>query len=285
MSTKPFPGKIIITVAPVCHTGKTIPPECKNPLSPKDIADDVLQCAEAGAGMVHLHTRNENGEQTFDLSVFSKTLDLIAARTDIVIQGSTGGVSDLSLEERCVCLDEPRVEVASLNMGSVNFDETVYINTLPDIRFWAKRMKEKKVVPELENFDLSMVETCSRLANEGILDRPMHYNFCLGPGRASNLSASVRNLGYMQSLIEPASHWGFTHDSMKEFSMLLHAVSMGASVIRVGFEDSFYYAPGQIARSNAVLVKNLVILIRKLGIEPATPAEARAILGVNKLRK
>ena len=234
--------------------------------------------------MVHLHTRDENGEQTFDLSVFSKTLDLISAKTDIVIQGSTGGVSDLTLEERCVCLEEPRVEVASLNMGSVNFGDAVYINTLPDIRFWAKRMKEKKVVPELENFDLSMVETCSRLAHEGVLERPLHYNFCLGPGMASNLSANVRNLGYMQSLIEPGSRWGFTHDGMKDLSMLLYAVSMGASVIRVGFEDSFYSAPGKPAPTNAVLVENLVMLIRRMGIEPATPVEARAILGIDKLR-
>ncbi|MBN1415267.1 MAG: 3-keto-5-aminohexanoate cleavage protein [Bacteroidales bacterium] len=285
MSTKSSPRKIVITVAPVCHTGKSVPSESKNPISPKDIADDVLRCAQAGAGMVHLHTRDENGEQTFDLSAFSKTLDMISAKTDIVIQGSTGGVSNLSLEERCVCLDESRVEVASLNMGSVNFGETVYINTLPDIRFWAERMREKKVVPELENFDLSMTETCSRLADEGILNRPLQYNFCLGPGQASNLTANVRNLGYMQSMIEPGSHWGFTHDSMKDFSMLLYAVSMGASVIRVGFEDSFYYAPGKAARSNAVLVENLVMLIRGLGIEPATPAEARVILGVDKLCK
>ncbi|MBN2274823.1 MAG: 3-keto-5-aminohexanoate cleavage protein [Bacteroidales bacterium] len=285
MNTKSSTRKIVITVAPVCHTGKPVPPESKNPLSPKEIADDVLQCAKAGAGMVHLHTRDEKGEQTFDLSVFSKTLDLISAKSDIVIQGSTGGISNLSLEERCVCLNEPRVEVASLNMGSVNFGETVYINTLPDIRFWAKRMKEKRVVPELENFDLSMVETCSRLAHEGVLDRPMHYNFCLGPGQASNLTANVRNLGTMQSLVEPGSHWGFTHDGMKDYSMLLYAVSMGASVIRVGFEDSFYYAPGKAARSNAVLVENLVMLIRGLGIEPATPNETRAILGIDKLRR
>ncbi len=283
-NTKPI-HKIIITVAPVCHVGKPVPNGAKNPLSPEDIASDVRACAAAGASMVHLHTRDENGEQTFNLEIFSDTLDRIAGKTDIVIQGSTGGLADLSLEERCVCLDEPRVEVASLNMGSVIFGESVYVNTLPDIRFWSNKMKGKKVVPELECFDLSMVETCTRMANEGVLDRPMHYNFCLGPGAASNLSANGRNINYMQSLTEPGSHWGLTHDSMPDFSMLLGAVSMGASVVRVGFEDSFFYAPGKIAETNAVLVEKLASLIKGTGFELATPTEAREILGIDKLRR
>jgi len=120
---------------------ESIPAECNNPLSPDEIAEDVTNYAKAGAGMVHLHVRDQIGEQTFDLSVFRKTLDRIISKSDIIIQDSTGGISTLSLEERCVCLDESRVEVASLNMGSVNFGETVYINTLPDIRFWARKMK------------------------------------------------------------------------------------------------------------------------------------------------
>lgn len=273
--------KIIITVAPVCHVGKNIPAQSHNPLSPEDIATDVANCAAAGAGMVHLHTRDESGEQTFDLGVFSKTLDLIRKKTNIVIQGSTGGIADLTLEERCVCLDEPRVEVASLNMGSVNFGETVYINTLPDIRFWSQRMKETKVVPELECFDLSMLETCTQMADEGVLERPMHYNFCMGSGTASNLSANPHNLSCMKSLTESGSHWGFTHDSMEDFSMLICALTMGASVVRVGFEDSFYYAKDRIAKTNAELVEKLASLIKAMGLELATPEETRKMLGIN----
>lgn len=277
--------KVIITVAPVCHVEKPVPEGAFNPVSPGDIAGDVTNCVNAGASMVHLHTREENGEQTSDLTVFSKTLDLISAGSDIVIQGSTGGLADLSLEEKCVCLDEPRVEVASLNMGSVNFGETVYINKLSDIRYYAGRMRKSKIVPELENFDVSMIETCTRMANEDILDRPMHYNFCLGPGGASNLAANSRNIWYMQSLTEQGSHWGLTHDGMRDFSMLLTALSMGATVVRVGFEDSFYSAPGKMAKSNAELVEKLATLVRELGLEPASPSEAREMLGINKLRK
>jgi len=276
--------KIIITVAPVCHAGKTIPVEIHNPVSPEDIADDVINCANAGATMVHLHVRDENGEQTFNLNVFKKTLDLITGKSELIIQGSTGGLANLTLEERCVCLDEPRVEVGSLNMGSVNFDETVYINTLPDIRFWANKMKEKQVMPELENFDLSMIETCKRLADEGTLNRPLHFNFCLGSGSSSALPATPRNIEYMKSSIEQGAHWGLTHDSMSDFSMLACALSMGASVIRVGFEDSFYFASGRLAKNNAMLVEKLAVLVESMGLELATPGEARSILGLDKLR-
>ncbi|MDR2937248.1 MAG: 3-keto-5-aminohexanoate cleavage protein [Rikenellaceae bacterium] len=276
--------KIVVTVAPVCHVGKEIPAGCRNPLTPEDIADDVLRCATAGASMVHLHVRDLTGEQTFDLTQFSATLDRIAAKSDIIVQASTGGLSSLSLEERCVCLNEPRVEVASLNMGSVNFGESVYVNTLSEIRYWARRMRAARVVPEMEIFDLSMVETCSKLAGEGALDRPMHYNFCIGKGTASNLSDTPRNLLYMTSLMEPGGHWGLNNDLMQDFRMLACALAMGASVVRVGFEDSFYYAPGKLAATNAVLVEKLVELIRMMGLEPATPQEARQIFGLDKLR-
>ena len=275
--------KIIITVAPVCHVGKTIPTECKNPLTPEEIAEDTIRCYEAGACEVHLHTRDLKGEQTFELDVFSDTIHRIREKTDMIIQGSTGGLSSLTLEERCVCLNVPEVEVASLNMGSVNFGETVYVNTLPDIRFWAARMKETGVVPEMELFDLSMVETCTRLADEGVLRRPLHYNFCVGKGTSSNLSATGRNLAMLTQLCEKGTSWGITHDQMDDFSMLACAIGMGASAVRIGFEDSFYYAPAKRAANNAELVERLVALIRMMGCEPATAAEAREMQGIPQL--
>ena len=272
--------KIIITVAPVCHVGHEIPEGCKNPLTPEEITEDVLNCYKAGACEVHLHTRDLKGEQTFDLKVFQQTIDMIHAHSDIIIQVSTGGLSSLTLAERCVCLDVPDVEIASLNMGSVNFGESVYINTLPDIRYWSERMKQTHVVPEMELFDLSMVETCTKLADEGVLKRPLHYNFCVGKGTSSNLSATGRNLYFMSQLAEPGTSWGINHDQMDDFSMLACAIGMGANAVRVGFEDSFYYAPGKRAATNAELVTKLVALIRMMGCEPATPDEARQMLGI-----
>ena len=272
--------KIIVTVAPVCHVGKPIPEGCKNPLTPEEITEDVLNCYRAGACQVHLHTRDLKGNPTFELDVFSQTIHDIREHSDMIIQGSTGGLSDLSLADRCVSLNVPEVEIASLNMGSVNFGETVYINTMPDLRYWAKRQQEANVVPEMELFDLSHVECCTRLADEGVIRRPLHYNFCVGPGGSSNLSATGRNLALLCALAEPGTSWGINHDSMKDFSILACAIGMGANAVRVGFEDSFYYAEGKLARTNAELVERLVALIRAMGCEPATPAEAREMLEI-----
>lgn len=274
--------KIIITVAPVCHVGKEIPSECKNPLSPEEITADVVNCYKAGACQVHLHTRDIEGNPTFDLEVFRKTIGMIRAETDMIIQGSTGGLSELSLEQRCVSLNVPEVEVASLNMGSVNFGETVYVNTNPEIRYWAGRQREANVVPELELFDLSHIECCTRMADEGVLRRPLHYNYCIGPGASSNLSATGRNLALLNVLAEGGSSWGVNHDSMADQSVLVCAIGMGANAVRVGFEDSFYYEPGKRAHTNAELVEHLVKIIRLMGCEPATPAEAREMLRIGK---
>lgn len=270
--------KVMIAVAPVKHPGSEMPDGCRNPESAEDIAQEAIACARAGAAMVHLHVRDERGVQTARADVFARTLDLIRAESDIIIQGSTGGLSSLSLEERCVSLSDPRVEVASLNMGSCNFGDDVYINTLPDIRYWAKRMQETRTVPELEVFDLSMIATCNRIADEGLIRRPMHFNVCLG--FESALQATPDNLYAMQAGIGAGATWGVTHDGMKDMQILGTALGIGAAAVRVGFEDSFYYAPESTAKSNAELVTRLRILVEAMGLELMTAQEARNELGV-----
>jgi 3-keto-5-aminohexanoate cleavage enzyme len=113
--------------------GKDIQPPSINPLPPEEVAREVIDRTRAGDSFAHLHVRDDKGNQAEDLTQFSRTLDLIRDASDIIIQGSTGGLSELSLEERCVALNDPRVEVASLNMGSVNFSEEVYIK---QNKFW-----------------------------------------------------------------------------------------------------------------------------------------------------
>jgi 3-keto-5-aminohexanoate cleavage enzyme len=268
--------KIIIAVAPVKNPGNIVPEQCVNPITPEQIAEQTIACAEAGAGMVHLHVRDNNGEQTGELKHFAETLDLIRAESDIVIQGSTGGLSSLTLEERCVTLNDARVQMASLNMGSTNFDDDVYINTLPDIRYWAKRMLEAKVVPECEIFGLSMIDTVHRIVDEKLIKLPVHYNFALG--FKSSLAGTLENLFYLKSSLPPGATWGLVHDGMSDFSLLAAAISFGASVVRVGFEDSFYYQPGKAAESNDVLVKKISKLVESMGFEVATIEEARKLL-------
>jgi len=269
--------KILVAVAPV---GRSVELPSINPLTPEDVAAQVVGCAKAGAGMVHLHVRDTEGKQTEKLHDFSKTLDLIRESSDIIIQGSTGGFSTLTLEERCVALNDPRVEVASLNMGSVNFGEDVYINRLPDIRYWAKRMKEAKVVPELEVFEVGMMPVVRHLIQEGVLKPPCHFNICLGFHWA--LPADPKSLFFLTSLLKENEEWGIIHDGMSDLSLLATAIGMGARVIRVGFEDSVSYAPGKVAKTNPTLVEKAVSLVRQIGFEVASPKEAREMLGTAK---
>jgi len=267
--------KIIVAVAPV---GKNIEPPSINPLAPKEVAREVIDCTRAGASFVHLHVRDDKGSQTEDLTWFSRTLDLIRESSDIIIQGSTGGLSSLSLEERCVALNDPRVEAASLNMGSVNFGEDVYINRLPDIRYWARRMAETNVIPELEIFEAGMLTAVAKLVEEKVLKPPFTFGFPLGFHYA--LPANPNSLHFLTSSLPVPAPWGVVHEGMQDFSLLAAALAMGAAAIRVGFEDSVYYAPGKAAATNAELVEKIVSLIHQIGYEVATPEEARKLLGL-----
>jgi len=270
--------KIIVAVAPV---GKDIEPLSINPLTPEEVAREVIDCTRAGASFVHLHVRDDKGSQTDDLTQFSRTLDLIRESSDIIIQGSTGGLSELSLEARCVALNDPRVEVASLNMGSVNFSEDVYINRLPDIRYWARRMEEADVIPELEIFEAGMLTAVTKLLEEKVLKPPFTFGFPLGFRYA--LPAVPNSLFFLTSSLPANAAWGVVHESMQDFSLLATAIGMGAAAIRVGFEDSVYYAPGKAAPTNVELVEKIVSLIHQIGYEVATPAEARELLGLKKI--
>ncbi|TVR56652.1 MAG: 3-keto-5-aminohexanoate cleavage protein [Spirochaetaceae bacterium] len=270
--------RIIVAVAPVAHVGHELPAGTKNPITVDEVADEAARCWNEGASIVHLHVRDETGEQVSDRTFFGRTLDRIRGETELIVNGSTGAITPLSLEERCVSLDDPRVEVGSLNMGSVNFGETVYINTVPDIRFWANRMRERNVVPELETFNPSMITTAFALRDEGILADPLHFNFVLGFKNA--ISSDARNLFYLADLLPDGTEWGLVHEGMIDLSLVAAAIGLGARTVRVGFEDGAFLRPGVAARSNAELVANVVALIRTIGKEVATPAEARAMWGL-----
>lgn len=270
--------KILISVAPVPHTGTAIPQGPATPVTPEEVAAATIECAKAGAAMVHLHVRDQYAEQTADLFHFSKTLDLIRSQSDIVIQGSTGGVADLSLEDRCVSLDDPRTETASLNMGSSNSGNGVYINTIPDIRFWATKMQERQIIPELECFDLSMIETVIKLAEEGLIPKPLGFNFCFG--YEGSLSSNHDYLFTLKNALPAGSHWGIIHRGMKDLRFVAAAAALGASSISVGYEYSYQYAAGRLAATNAEMVQRLVDLLAMMDITTMSPAEARSFMGV-----
>lgn len=266
--------KIMVAVAPVSHDVKG------SKLDPIEIAEEVIACAEAGASMVHLHVRDENGNQSYDLTHFTKTLDVIRSRSDIVIQGSTGGVCDLSLEDRCVSVREPRVQTASLNMGSTNADDGLYTNTLPDIRFWAKECEKYGVLPEFEVFDTGMVNNVKLLAKEGYFKHHPH-SFNIALGFVGCTPAEPEYLLAIQRCLPAGAHWGICVHHMKNMQMHALALGLGADFIRVGYEDgTTIYNEGFV--SNVDQVKAAVELVRLCGLELATPADVRATLNITR---
>jgi len=271
--------KVIIAVAPVAHMEKQIPEGIVNPVDPEVLAKEVLGCVRAGASLAHLHVRDTTGKQVGDLGVFSHTIDMIRKESDVILQGSTGGLSTLSLEDRSASVNEPRVQMASLNMGSTNFGDGVYINTWNDIRYWAAKMKKHKVIAELEVFDLSMIGSILHLAQEGALQTPLHFNFSLGFRGA--LSATADNMFRLKQALPPGASWTLLHEGMTDFSLIGTAIGCGASGIRVGYEDGFFIRPG-VPATNVELVEHAAKLVRQMGFEVATVAEAREMLGILK---
>ena len=272
---------VILAVAPVSHD---LPKGSHCGLTAEGVARDVIACANAGASMVHLHVRDAQGNLSEDLTVYDDTVRRIRKESDIVIQGSTGGASELTREQRCVAIRHPLTEVASLNIGSVNFGEGVYINTIRDIRYWADQMLETGIVPDMEVFDLSMVGTARRLLTEGRIRKPI---LALGIGFENALEATRHNADLMFAEFRtlPGAVIGLTQHAMKDFDLFRHAIEHGVDVVRVGFEDGFALDGGETAATNLQLVQNAAEIIRGMGRELASPDYVRTLFGVENKEK
>ncbi len=267
--------KIIISVAPVAGDAGSARPE--------EVAREALSARRAGAALVHLHVRDREGRLTPDPAVFQDTIDRIRADSDLVIQGSTGGVSDMTIEERCAPLSCPGVEMCSLNSGSVNLGDAVYRNPYPEVKYVTRRCLETGVLPEIEVFEMGMVHTMSLIAEETALPQPVLFNMVLG--HRGGCPATPKTLALFSQYIPAGTLWGVTHYGRRDdFSILTAALGLGACLVRIGFEDSPHLAPGQKAERNAELVDRMARIIREVGFSAATPSEARAMLGLNGKR-
>ncbi len=260
--------KVLISVAPV-SAADTHP-------DPASIAVDVIQSAHEGAGQVHLHVRDLHGALTPDLTVFKQTVEPIAAASDIVIQASTGGVSQLTIEERCAPLYYDRVETCSLNVGSVNLGEAVYINPIQDVRYCVQEAIRQHILPEIEVFEIGMIDTVLDLAKTYPMQEPLLFNIVLGHKGAA--PATIAALHALRSFIPEGMLWGVTHFGRRSDEIFAEAIRMGASTVRVGFEDSDYINETVRVKTNAELVRHTAGLIRSLGCDVMTPAETRSLL-------
>ncbi len=250
------------------------------PLAPQAIAEDVKRCEEEGAGLVHLHVRDEKGTATTDMVTFNKTAEAIGEKCSLIFQGSTGGVEGLTPQDRCVVLQNSVVEMASLNMGSTNFFDGVYVNSPEDISYWAKQMLERKIVPELETFSLTMVPSSLEYQQQGLLSAPLRFSVCMGiPGA---IPLDVRFLYMAAQLVPRDAMWGILMHGKTDPKLVATALSLGASWIRVGFEDSPMDIHGRKVTGNAQLVRALREYIELLGYSVADPKTARELLCIGK---
>ncbi len=268
-------NKTIITVAP---TGN-VPDKKMNPftpVTPEEIAEDVYNCYLEGASVAHIHARNEKGGPTTDPVVFQEIMDRIRKKCDIIIQLSTGARGG-GLEDRGDCL-RLKPEMASLTTGSSNFPGAVNYNPPGFIENLALKMHEFGVKPELEIFDLSMIETALYLFKKGLLKAPLHFNLVLNvPG---SLKGSARNLFILKESLPAQCTWTVTAIGKSHKRLCALALILGGNV-RVGLEDVLELKQGRAA-SNLELVKNVKAMAKMLDKEIASPAEARAILGIAK---
>ncbi len=265
--------KLIIGVAPCIppYQAKDIP---GLDLSPQGIADEVVRAYNAGANVVHLHVWDDKGQPSTNLDAFKRTLRLIREHCDIVIEGSTGGVNELSASERSVSL-QADIELASLNPGSVNYDKGVYVNSPSDIAYWAKTMYERHIKPDMAIFEAGMIANCLQLAEHGWVTPPYLFAFVLGQTGA--MPATPKNLLFLSESLPKKSCWTAIGHGGHDLQMAILALVMGGH-IRAGYEDNAFYQPGELASSNAQLIERLVRLAQEIGREVATPDEVRTLL-------
>ncbi len=252
------------------------------PVRPQEQAEAAAECVRAGASIIHLHVREDDGKPTQRPERFKEAIDAIRARApEAIIQISTGGAIGESIENRARPL-ALRPEMASLNLGTMNFGDDVFLNHPRDIVGLAAKMREHGVMPELEVYEAGMLESAFRLAHQGVLREPLHFQFVLGiPG---GMSGDPRNLVHLVNTLEAnmpgkKPHWGVAGVGRFQLPLAVQAIVMGGHV-RVGFEDNIYYSKGVLADSNAQLVERVARLARELGRELATPAKARELLGL-----
>ncbi|MGZ3650183.1 MAG: 3-keto-5-aminohexanoate cleavage protein [Bdellovibrionota bacterium] len=268
-------SKLIITAAITgAETTKTMNPAL--PCSPEEQAQAAFECWQAGASIVHLHVRDAAGKPSQSLELFEKVTKLIRAKCDLILQFSTGGAVGTPVSERIAPL-KLKPEMASLNAGSINFGDEVFENLPKDIAALAGEMKKLNIKPEIEVYDLGMLEYGVSLVTSGIVSAPAHFQFVLGTKHG--LSGSPENMFYLKSKLPPGCTFAVAGVGRHQLQVAPLAIVSGGHV-RVGFEDNVYFSKGVLAKSNAQLVGRVKELSLLLQREVATAAEARGILGI-----
>ncbi|MGM0590451.1 MAG: 3-keto-5-aminohexanoate cleavage protein [Halobacteriota archaeon] len=277
------------------------------PITPDEIAAEAIDAAEAGASIVHIHVRDpQTGEPITDLDLFREVAEQIHEASDVVVQPTTGGAPTMAPRERIRVVPELEPEMASCNMGSINFGlypllekydefdheweraylagtkDLIFQNTFEDLEAILPVFDEHGTMPELECYDVGHLYNTKYLVDQGLLTPPLHLQFVLGIH--GGIGADEENLTHMVHVAEKLFGEKFSFSVIgagrKEFPLGTLAVSMGGHA-RVGLEDNVYLRRGELAESNAALVEKMADLTAEVsGRRLATPDETRDFLGL-----
>lgn len=277
-------GKTIITVAQSgALTRKSHNPNL--PEQPPEIADSAYACFNEGAAVCHIHARDSHGENTSDADIFQDIHARIKAKCNIIIQDSTGGGPNLTQEQRIHCLRaEP--EMASLNMGTLMrvvgpYKGIPWSNMPTEIDYYLGEMAKRGIKPEMEIYSHAMLSEVHRLVGQGVVRKPYYINIVLGMKYQGAEPATPETLYSIVQKLPQGSIFNCTGVGSAQTRIATLGMILGGCA-RVGLEDNIYYKKGELAQSNAQLVARIVRIARELGLEPASPDEARSYLGLNK---
>jgi len=282
----PNPDLVIITCALTggIH-GKEANPNL--PEQPDEIVAQGIQAWEAGAAVLHVHARNPDGSNTMNPHIFGELHQRLCAETDAIIQLTTGGSPLLPITERVKTVFHAP-EMASLNMGLLNFfirgEQVFFPNHRSDIEHFAREMQARGVKPEFEVYNHVMLEEVAHLLGLEIFDPPYAINFVLHTPTQGGSRGTPQNLiemvGRLRDLPVSQNDLRVTVSAMGRTQLPITTIGMAMGLnVRVGMEDNVYYRYGELLDNNAQLVERAVRIAHELERRPATPDEARKILG------
>ena len=271
--------KLIITAA-ICGAEVTKEHSSYVPYTIEEIVKEATESYEAGASIIHLHVREDDGTPTQSKERFKEAIDAIKRELpDVIIQPSTGGAVGMSNDERL----QPTLlypEMCTLDCGSVNFGgDEVFINTENDIKYFAKHIYEKNILPELECFGKMHIDQVMRLYKKGHIKGHLHFSFvlCVPGGQ----TGEERDFMFLKDSIPNEATYSVAGIGRYEFFLAELSIKHGGHV-RVGLEDNLYLEKGILAKGNKELVEKVVAIAKKYNREIATPREARRILGIEE---
>ncbi len=247
-----------------------------------DVPAETLNCAAAGAAIVHLHARDETHLQSVDATLFRQQMQQVRAASRIIIEGSTGGAPEHTLDQRCATFTVPEVELGSLNLGSINMFDGVYQNRYEDIVFYTRKLKAAGSIPTMPVFDLSHLINYERLVADGELKPPYVFEFVFDVPSA--LPYQDRYLDLFLDHLPKGAVWFCVRHHQRGAADLRRVMELGGH-LRVGYEDSPFLSNGTRARSNVELVADAVEQAGRVGRAVAGPDQARQLIGLKPLAR